>query len=131
MSPIPPHSGRVRILALGLLCIPASLTAQGTLSDYERADSFNVRTRGLVVGVAGGPNWIGESSRFWYRTSVTGGNEFVLVDPSARSKGAAFDHERMASAINAARDDSVSAVMLPFNEFEYTEDGGGHRVRIG
>ena len=124
MSPIQLRSGGVRVLALGLLCIPASLTAQGTLADYERADSFNVRTRGLVVGVADGPTWIGESSRFWYRTSVTGGNEFVLVDPSARSRSAAFDHERMADAINAARNDSVSAVTLPFDEFEYSEDEG-------
>ena len=64
---------RVRFsLTLGLflsVCLPQSLGAQGTLADYERADSFNARTQGLVVDVAGPPQWIGETGRFWYRNT--------------------------------------------------------------
>ena len=81
---------RVRFsLTLGILFaafLPPALEAQGTLADYERADSFNARTQGLVVDVAGPPQWIGETGRFWYRKSVEGGNEFVVADPSVPRK---------------------------------------------
>ena len=106
-----------------LLCaLPGALKAQGTLEDYLRADSFAVRTRDLVIDVAEEPNWIGESSRFWYRKSVEGGDRFVLVDPAVPEKGPAFDHDRLAASLTAARGDTVSAVTLPFESFEYVDD---------
>jgi dipeptidyl aminopeptidase/acylaminoacyl peptidase len=108
---------------LGLLT-PVSTRGQGTREDYVRADSFAERTRGLVVDVAGDPNWIGESSRFWYRKSVEGGDRFVLVDPEEVRKTEAFDHERLAASLSSARPDTITAVTLPFRDFEYVDDGG-------
>jgi dipeptidyl aminopeptidase/acylaminoacyl peptidase len=75
-----------------------------------------------VVGVASEPHWIEETSRFWYRTSVEGGDRFVRVDPRVPEKAPAFDHERLAVALNAARNDSLTAVTLPFPRFSYTDD---------
>ncbi|MHC4235629.1 MAG: DPP IV N-terminal domain-containing protein, partial [Planctomycetota bacterium] len=106
-----------------LLCgFPGAVGAQGTLEDYIRADSFAVRTRDLVVDVAEEPNWIGDSSRFWYRKSVEGGDRFVLVDPTVAEKRPAFDHARLAESLTAARGDTVTAVTLPFQSFEYVDD---------
>ncbi len=103
--------------------LPGPAMAQGTLADYERADSFNARTRGLVVDVAEGPNWIGETSRFWYRKSVTGGNRFVLVEPVTSRKGPAFDHERVAASLSAARGEPVTSISMPFSRFTYENSG--------
>ncbi|NNM04421.1 MAG: hypothetical protein HKO65_04905, partial [Gemmatimonadetes bacterium] len=47
------------LLAFLFLGVPSLLGAQGTLTDYERADSFNARTQGLVVGIAETPTWVG------------------------------------------------------------------------
>ena len=108
------------------ICDPTAGTAQGTLADYLRADSLGDRTQGLVVDMAERPSWIGESNRFWYRKSVEGGNSFVLVDAVSQAKGPAFDHERLAatlSGLHTFAEDSVTAVNLPFNRFEFTEDG--------
>ena len=106
-----------------LLCgFPGKISAQGTLQDYIRADSFAARTRDLVIDVAEEPNWIGESSRFWYRKSVEGGDRFVLADPTVPEKGPAFDHDRLAAALTAARGDTLTAVTLPFQSFEYVDD---------
>jgi dipeptidyl aminopeptidase/acylaminoacyl peptidase len=121
---VPGRSGAallLRTLSLFWL-VPTAASAQGTLQDYQRADSFAARTRGLVVGVAEEPSWIGESDRFWYRTSVTGGHRFVIVDASVPEKGPAFDHERLATVLTAARGDTVTAVTLPFDEFELVDD---------
>jgi dipeptidyl aminopeptidase/acylaminoacyl peptidase len=101
---------------------PASAVAQGTRADYERADSFNARTRGLVLNVAEEPNWIGETSRFWYRKTVEGGNQFLLVDPATQEKGPAFDHDRLAGSLSASKDTTYTGVTLPFNSFEYVEE---------
>jgi hypothetical protein len=111
-------------LTLILFSCPISLGAQGTRADYERADSFNARTRGLVVDVAEDPHWIGETNRFWYRKSVMGGNAFVLVDPASKEKRAAFDHGRVAASLNNLRGDSLTALSLPFSTFEWVEGEG-------
>src|SRR5689334_20291769 len=88
--------------------------AQGTLADYERAQKLNAATRGLVVNIPGTPNWIADSKHFWYTRSVKGGTEFVLVDPAGASKKLAFDHEKLAAAINQASGGHYTALALPF-----------------
>ena len=57
-------SNLLRLSVVVLLMAPTEVSAQGTLADYERADSFDVRTRGLVLNVVEEPSWIGETSRF-------------------------------------------------------------------
>ena len=113
------------ILTFAALCAPLPAAAQGTLADYVRADSLGDRLRGLVVDIAERPSWIGEASRFWYRKTVEGGHGFVLVDAETQAQGPAFDHERLASTLSvlpAFADESISALDLPFDEIEFTDD---------
>jgi hypothetical protein len=46
--------------------------------------------------------WIGETPRFWYRRSIAGGFEFVLVDAASGQKRPPLDHARLASAMSQA-----------------------------
>src|ERR1700748_1995785 len=84
-----------------LAIAPVGARAQGTLDDYRRAATVNQRLAGLTIGGAENPVLIG-STRFWYRKSVKGGNEFVVVDAASGTKTAAFDHTRLATALSAA-----------------------------
>jgi dipeptidyl aminopeptidase/acylaminoacyl peptidase len=110
--------------------------AQGTLEDYRRAASVGQRYNGLTVGlVSGGVNWI-DSTRAWYRVSVTGGNRFVLVDANAWSRQPAFDHDRLAAALSRVAGEQYSGITLPFTTFDYVNnrqavdaDAGGSRFR--
>ena len=88
--------------------------AQGTLEEYKRAQALPVTARGLVVNLPGPPNWIGGSDHFWYWRTVKGGTEFVVADAGAGSKKLAFDHEKMATAINAASNGHYTGLTLPF-----------------
>ncbi len=88
--------------------------AQGTLADYERAQSLRAKTQGLVVNEPRTPTWIGESGHFWYARTVKGGTEFLLVDAATGSKKPAFDQEKLAAAINAASGGHYTALALPF-----------------
>jgi len=90
------------------------LVAQGTLADYQRAQSLQTKSRSLVVNTPGAANWIGNSDRFWYSKPVAGGTQFILVDASAATKGPAFDHEKLAVAISTATGGHYTALTLPF-----------------
>jgi dipeptidyl aminopeptidase/acylaminoacyl peptidase len=111
----------VRAAIILHVAVPVTARAQGTLADYRRADSVAVRARAPVPGVAEEPSWIGETGRFWYRRSVAGGHQFVVVDPERRRKTPAFDHERLARSLSAATKDTVTAVMLPFSRFTFVD----------
>jgi hypothetical protein len=92
----------------------AGASAQGTLADYQRGQALQAKARGLVLHVPGTPTWIGDTQRFWYSRSVKGGSEFLLVDAGAATKTPAFDHEKLAAAINAASGGHYTAFALPF-----------------
>ena len=86
---------------LALFAFAAAADAQGTLADYRRADSVSSRFGALIVGTPTGPEWLGTSNRAWYRRSVSGGNEWILVDAAAATKAALFDHARLATAVSS------------------------------
>ena len=114
-----------------IVVLPLQANAQGTLDDYRRAATVNQRIAGLTVNVAQAPTWI-SPTRFWYRKSVKGGNEFVMVDAVTGQKQPAFDHARLATALSNATSANYTAVTLPFSEFTYVDrDGGSIDVDVG
>jgi len=136
-------AGLIVVLALQL---SGRTTAQGqgpsqdVRALYDRAESLGRRTQGLMYNVAEAPTWIEGSAQFWYRKSVKGGNEFVLVDPAAKTKAPAFDHTKLAAGLSTAASAQYTAVTLPFNSFtfvsnrqaiEFTAGPGGGRAGGG
>ncbi len=98
---------------------PSALTAQ----DYARAEGFLAPSvRDLVFGTSVSPNWL-EGGRFWYRNAVPGGHEFVLVDPARGRRQRAFDHERLARALQGAGGGTFSPLSLPLTGLEIPPDG--------
>jgi dipeptidyl aminopeptidase/acylaminoacyl peptidase len=105
------------------LLMPALGSGQGTLEDYRRAATINQRYANLTVGlVQGGPNWIARTDRFWYRVTVRGGAQFVVVDPDGWTKLPAFDHARLAAALSTAAGGQYTALTLPFTTFNFVND---------
>ena len=90
------------ILTLSLFLLPVFIFAQGTQADYERANKLRDKFQGLAVNVPERATWVGNTNRFWYRKSVKGGNEFVLVDAETLTKKPAFDHAKLAASLSAA-----------------------------
>ena len=92
---------------LACLALPSPLLAQDagrrlTSEDYARAERFLAEHTGPLVHRASvRPRWLPDG-RFWYDNAIPGGTEYVVVDPLSRSRGRAFDHERLAAALRAA-----------------------------
>jgi hypothetical protein len=113
-----------RALALAALVAGVAL-AQGTFADYQRAQGLQAKARGLVTGTPGAATWIGDSGQFWYSRTVQGGSEFLMVDAAAATKKPAFDHDKLATAINAATGGHYTGLALPFAPVQGGRGGGG------
>ena len=118
---------RVAFLIVPVLAaapVAAQQSAPVTAEDYARAERFlNANVSALVSGTIGAPRWLADG-RLSYRVSrPDGGAEFVLVDPARRTRTAAFDHARLASALSAATKTPTQASRLPFQTFDLSSDG--------
>lgn len=105
-----------------LFLLPVLVQAQGTLADYERAQTLRKQFEGLAVDLPGRANWIEKTNRFWYRKSVKGGNEFVLFDAETLAKKPAFDHEKLAASLSAASGEKYKALELPFTTLTFVDN---------
>ncbi len=120
---------RAPALALALLLAPAlasPVRAQTrkvfTTADYDHAARFLAQNlNGLVVGGNVAANWL-PGDRFWYRSQTANGFEFIMVDPSKKSRAPAFDHAKLAAALSTAAGATYSATQLPFQEIDYSAD---------
>ncbi len=109
------------VCLFSILLSPAAIDAQVTRADYERANGLRTRFQGLAVNIAGPVSWIDGTDRFWYRRSVKGGDEFVVVDAATLKKRPAFDHEKLAAALSKASGGQYTAPALPFSAITFVE----------
>src|ERR1051326_7093389 len=108
------HSRRI-LATLFVLSFVLPSFAQVTREDYERALSMRERYQKLALNIVDAPEWIrGGGHRFWYRKSVEGGNQFILVDADAGTRGPAFDHAKVAESLSSATGNHYTAVTLTF-----------------
>ena len=100
-----------------------------TLEDYQRAENFlSANTRSLVYRANVNPNWL-DDGRLWYRNTVAGGTEFILVDPVKKTRKRAFNHKKLAKALSN-KDTTYDALSLPFKTFKYNNLLGFHNTTI-
>jgi dipeptidyl aminopeptidase/acylaminoacyl peptidase len=119
-----------KLTILLLLSAPISLFSQGTIADYERARKLRIQTQGLVYNVAERATWIGKTHRFWYRKSVQGGNQFLVVDADTLTKQPAFDHDKLAASLSQAAGQKYTGITLPFNTIAYEDSVGAITFQV-
>jgi dipeptidyl aminopeptidase/acylaminoacyl peptidase len=102
-----------------------------TAEDYARAERWmGYNTAPLVFRTSVRPNWLADD-RFWYRVTVPGGVEFVLVDPAQARREPAFDHAAVAAVLSKALNAASTATTLPFTTITFTDDLKGVRFVAG
>ena len=112
-------------ILLAVLCfcsLHGPAAAQVTPADYERARGLRETYEALAPNVPGPATWVETTHRFWYRRSVKGGHEFVLVDADTGQKRTPFDHEKLAAALATLTGRTITAVTLPFNAFTFKDN---------
>jgi hypothetical protein len=120
------------VLVITTACVllaAADASAQDVRARYEKAALLTgPSARTLVSGDQVRPTWL-SGDRFWYRNNTGAGSEFMLVDPVAATRRPAFDHARLAAALSVAADTAYVAQKLPFETFDFEQDGRAIRFR--
>ena len=126
-----PKSHPFLLIPLVLSLSPTQSFAQATIPDYQRAMELREKYDGLVVHSAEAPRWIEQTNDFYYRRSVEGGHEWVLVNGATREKRPAFDHEKLAAAVAKATSREATAMDLPFTAFTFVDDRRAIQFTLG
>jgi dipeptidyl-peptidase 4 len=119
------------IVTFFLLAVSPTVSGQGKLEDYQRAQRFlpgNLRHLVYIAEVS--PHWIEKTNRFCYRKASPSGSEFILVDAEQNTSSSAFDHARLAAALSHAAKQEYLASDLPFSDFEFVDSGKAIRFSI-
>ena len=82
-----------------LFGLAGTARAQVTAADYDRAMGLRDRWMYLTDGVAEPATWVDGTTRFYYRKTVKGGFQFVMVDAQSLQRQPAFDHDKLAAAL--------------------------------
>jgi dipeptidyl aminopeptidase/acylaminoacyl peptidase len=121
---------RAVVLALLVLLSSAGVAlAQGVEDRYARSGEIPALLRDKVDNLVDGVTWGNGGDQFWYRRTVPGGHEFVVVEVATLHKGPAFDHGRLATALSTATGETYEARTLPFAAFQYVEGGAAVEFR--
>ncbi len=101
----------------------AQQTTNLTAKDYDHAASFlSSNTQKYIDHATVSPHWLSDE-RFWYRDLNSKGSEFILVNPATGKRNAAFDQQKLAASLSAATGKTYQPEMLPFDRFNFSEDG--------
>ena len=116
------------VLAVGLPVLASAQQAL-TTADYARAESrMAYKTAPLIDHAVDRVTWLKNDSapaggdRFWYKDTSNGVSTFMLIDAAKPAKAPAFDHAKMAAALNTAGVRNASAGSLPITELEFADN---------
>ena len=131
-------ASRATRIALGVSVITAvafapAIQAQksGPSPNYELASAWtSQKVSKLVFDTSVTPRWLETSDRFWYAYQTREGRRFHLVDPVKRTKGALFDHARMAAALTMITRIPYDAQHLPFTQVRFIKGDSAFEFEV-
>ncbi|MEQ9864025.1 S9 family peptidase [Pectobacterium aroidearum] len=123
------HGINVLIVLLASVALPGVASEPPDLNreDYRRVRELGQYYRTLVDHYPGRMIWQSDGQSFVYRRSVVAtadrpsGYEFMRVEVASQTQRPAFDHERLAQALNPLLTKPVTATTLPFEQVDYNE----------
>lgn len=96
---------------------------QENIAIYKKAEDYPAKIKDKVYHAPNSIQWIGSTYEFWYMQLTAKGRQFIKVNAATLQKGAAFEHERVAAALQQATNRNISADSLPFSTFNYVKNG--------
>lgn len=120
------------LVAIAAILLSATTLTAGATSlaaDMKRSLGLREQWIGLTRDVAWPAHWH-DDGRFHYRKTVTGGFRFQLFDPGKGVGIEAFNHERLAHAIQVATGQAQKALHLPFDDYTHEVVAGIAYARL-
>ncbi len=104
--------------SIGILISINMLYAQGTTEDYQRAFALNQRWKGKVLYSNVHPQWIGNTTKFWYVRDTPEGKIYVVVDANKKKRRKLFDHNKLAKSLSLATQEKIKANNLNLQKLQ-------------
>src|SRR5436853_7082511 len=121
---------RIALIVSVMCCGATPGRAQGTPADYARANALREGYESTAVDIAGAPTAIGRTHRFWYRKSIRGGDQFIVIDADTQQKQPAFNHEQIARSLSQLTGSRINGLKLPFNTIAFADDGASFTANV-
>src|SRR5689334_16335425 len=103
--------------------MPAAAADRDTIWPFAAPRAFRDKVQ---------PHWFASDVKFWYRVTVSRDeHEFILVDAEKGTRQPAFDHPRLAKALNAAGLNDTKATQLQLDGLEFESSGQAVTFRAG
>ena len=91
------------MLSITLFALLSTIThiwAQGSSSDYKRANNLKEQFSNQIFQLEITPNWSADNQHFWYLKQLASDRyQFVKVSIQSQSKGLAFNHKKLATKL--------------------------------
>ncbi len=128
------------MVGLSIACAAQS-QRQLTAQDYAAAEKFMpYNTNPLAYKGQIQAHWA-DDGHFWYRAVDDAGVTYMLADPAKGTRGAAFDHEKLAALLDTASNGAIRAdgrhlaiddiAISGEHEFTLTIAGAVYQCRFG
>ena len=128
---------RVLCALASFSCAALALAAQQsriyTAADYAQAEKFMAyNTAPLAYKGMVTPHWMADG-RLWYRAVDDSGTTYRIVDPAKKTNTVAFDHARLAAALNQNTSDkpAFDAAHLKITELSFSDHDHGLQIATG
>lgn len=104
-----------------LLISASTISAQGTLEDYKRAEAVDTLFRNKVENSPKEFHWI-NSHEFWYKNNAKEGDKYLLVNAENTTEIDFFDHKRLAQSLSKILEKPVKSTKLSISHLEVDKD---------
>lgn len=99
-----------------LICLTTPAQAQGSKTDYERADQLSQLFRNKITNQKLTSVWVGKGQGVWYRKDLgEGKRQWMSVDFAAGKEEVAFNHEQFAKLLAEYLNRKIDPLRLPFD----------------
>lgn len=110
-------------ITLLILALTKVSLSQGTYEDYQQAEKFlHFNVYNLVQNLYLNPNWIDETNDFWYKAETEKGYQFALFLINKNEVKPAFDHTKIAEALEKNMNKKIIPDSLPFSKIKFLDN---------
>lgn len=88
-------------------------SAQGTITDYQRAESFNGIIQNKIYNAPNNFKWMPDKKQFFYSMLTEKGTEFYVIGVNDLVKKEAFDQQKLATVLSLIAKQELKAYQLP------------------
>ena len=111
---------------------PYQPTRQEELQRYKAAGLLDSLARNSILNASIKANWQPGNTAFWYKKFLTDSNfEFIYVNAVTNVKQKAFDHAKIATALNKlVTDTTLSPLRLPIINIQFDKNAANVVVQL-